>query len=67
LYYRAYAETIRAAGVSFDVLFGPAYKGIPLAAGIAMAWFELTGEEKDFCYNRKEAKDHGEVFSTEGH
>lgn len=59
--YRAYAHAIRSSGVEFDVLFGPAYKGIPLAASIAIAWFDLFGESKDFSYNRKEVKDHGEV------
>lgn len=52
---------IRQSGVQFDVIFGPAYKGIPLAATLAMAWCQLYGENKDFCYNRKEVKDHGEV------
>jgi orotate phosphoribosyltransferase len=57
---RFYAQAVRASGVSFDVIFGPAYKGIPLAASIAAAWYDLFGESKDYCYNRKEAKDHGE-------
>ncbi|MDK9724055.1 MAG: orotate phosphoribosyltransferase [Sterolibacteriaceae bacterium MAG5] len=54
-----YAEAILAAGVDFDVLFGPAYKGIPLAAGTAVALARL-GRDTPFAYNRKEAKDHGE-------
>jgi orotate phosphoribosyltransferase len=58
---RAYAKAIKAAGVEFDVFFGPAYKGIPLAAATAIAWGDLFNESKDFCYNRKEIKDHGEV------
>jgi orotate phosphoribosyltransferase len=58
---RCYAQAIRSSGLDFEVIFGPAYKGIPLAAGIAMAWYELFREDKDFAYNRKEAKDHGEV------
>ena len=62
MYYRAYAHAIRSSGVEFDVFFGPAYKGIPLAASIAIAWFDLFGESKDFSYNRKEVKDHGEVI-----
>jgi orotate phosphoribosyltransferase len=54
-----YAEAILASGLPFDVLFGPAYKGIPLAAGTAMA-LARRGRNTPFCYNRKEAKDHGE-------
>ena len=54
-----YAEAILAAGVDFDVLFGPAYKGIPLAAGTAVALARL-GRDTPFAYTRKEAKDHGE-------
>lgn len=57
---RFYAMSIRQSGVEFDVIFGPAYKGIPLATAVGMAWFQLYGESKDICYNRKEAKDHGE-------
>jgi orotate phosphoribosyltransferase len=54
-----YARRILAAGVKFDVLFGPAYKGIPLAAGAAMALAGF-GHNTPYAYNRKEAKDHGE-------
>ena len=54
-----YAQTILASGIGFDVLFGPAYKGIPLVAGIAIA-LSRRGRNVPFCYNRKEAKDHGE-------
>ena len=54
-----YAKAILASGIAFDALFGPAYKGIPLVAGIAMALAQ-RGCNKPFCYNRKEAKDHGE-------
>lgn len=57
---RAYAQAVRDSSLEFDVIFGPAYKGIPLATAFAMAWFELFGESKDVTYNRKEAKDHGE-------
>jgi orotate phosphoribosyltransferase len=54
-----YARAIEASGVAFDVLFGPAYKGIPLAATTAVA-LARTGRDTAFAYNRKEAKDHGE-------
>jgi orotate phosphoribosyltransferase len=60
-----YARGILAAGVQFDVLFGPAYKGIPLAAGAAMALAGL-GHNTPYAYNRKEAKDHGEGGSLVG-
>ncbi|MDO8933832.1 MAG: orotate phosphoribosyltransferase [Rhodocyclaceae bacterium] len=54
-----YAQAILASNLDFDVLFGPAYKGIPLAAGTAIALARM-GRDTPFCYNRKEAKDHGE-------
>ena len=57
---RFYAKAIKEAGIEFDVIFGPAYKGIPLATSVGIAWFELYGEVKDVTFNRKEAKDHGE-------
>ncbi|KAF0693196.1 Aste57867_15790 [Aphanomyces stellatus] len=57
---RFYAKTIHASGIEFDVLFGPAYKGITLAAAVAIAYDELYGVDLPFTYNRKEAKDHGE-------
>ncbi|MDR3353338.1 MAG: orotate phosphoribosyltransferase [Zoogloeaceae bacterium] len=56
---RFYAEAIHASGLAFDMLFGPAYKGIPLAAGVAIA-LAAEGRNLPFAYNRKEAKDHGE-------
>jgi len=55
-----YAAAITASGVSFDMLFGPAYKGIPLAAAAAMALNAAHGRNVPWCFNRKEAKDHGE-------
>lgn len=58
---RFYAKTVKDAGLEFDVIFGPAYKGIPLATAVGIAWQELYGESKDVSYNRKEVKDHGEV------
>lgn len=54
-----YAKAINAAGLPFDMLFGPAYKGIPLVSAIAIALAEM-GQNFPFCFNRKEAKDHGE-------
>ena len=60
-----YAQAILASGLSFDMLFGPAYKGIPLAAGTAIALSE-QGRNVPYCYNRKEAKDHGEGGTTVG-
>ena len=57
-----YARAIeRAYGRDFDVLFGPAYKGIPLAVATAMAFHSLFGKEVRYCSNRKEAKDHGDA------
>ena len=56
-----YAQAIHSSGIKFDVIFGPAYKGIPLAPAVSMSWYHLYGESKDITYNRKEAKDHGEV------
>ncbi|MCC6532276.1 MAG: orotate phosphoribosyltransferase [Burkholderiales bacterium] len=54
-----YAKAIRAAAIEFDVLFGSAYKGIPLAAGVAMT-LAHEGRDVPFSFNRKETKDHGE-------
>jgi len=54
-----YAKAIRTAQLPFDMLFGPAYKGIPLVSAIAIALAE-SGANRPFCFNRKEAKDHGE-------
>ena len=48
-------------GLDFDVLFGPAYKGIPLAFATSMAISELYGKEVRYCSNRKEVKDHGDT------
>lgn len=55
-----YAAAIQDSGLSFDVLFGPAYKGIPLAAATAVALAEHHNRDVPWCFNRKEAKDHGE-------
>lgn len=56
----AYAEAAARSGIEFDMLFGPAYKGIVLAAITASALAEKHGRDLPFAYNRKEAKDHGE-------
>lgn len=58
-----YAQTLAASGVEFDMLFGPAYKGIPLATATAVALAmqpSMYGRTIPFAFNRKEAKDHGE-------
>jgi orotate phosphoribosyltransferase len=54
-----YARAVAGSGIAFDGLFGPAYKGIPLAAALAIA-LAAEGRNSPFSYNRKEAKDHGE-------
>jgi orotate phosphoribosyltransferase len=56
----AYAEAAVAAGLGFDMLFGPAYKGIPLATTMACALATRHGRDVPVAFNRKEAKDHGE-------
>ena len=63
---RFYAAAIVESGISFDVLFGPAYKGIPLAAATAIALAEHHGQDLPWCFNRKEAKAHGEGGSLVG-
>ena len=57
---RFYAEAIVDAGVPYDVLFGPAYKGIPIASAAAVALADHHGQDLPWCFNRKEAKAHGE-------
>jgi orotate phosphoribosyltransferase len=57
---RAYAATLMGAGLGCDMLFGPAYKGIPLVAATAMALAEHHDRDLPYAFNRKEAKDHGE-------
>jgi orotate phosphoribosyltransferase len=57
---RCYADAIVASGLQFDMLFGPAYKGIPLVAATAAALYSVHGRNLPFAFNRKEAKDHGE-------
>ncbi len=55
-----YAECISEHGIKPDILFGPAYKGIPLAAAASVALYERFGMDVSYCFDRKEAKDHGE-------
>jgi orotate phosphoribosyltransferase len=57
---RCYAAAIEAAGIGYDMLFGPAYKGIALATATAVALYAAHGRSVPFAFNRKEAKDHGE-------
>lgn len=57
---RAYARTLVGLGLEFDMLFGPAYKGIPLVAATAMALADHHGQDLPWCFDRKEAKVHGE-------
>ncbi len=57
---RFYGEAIQASAIDFDLLFGPAYKGIPLVSATAIALAEAHGRDLPWCFNRKEAKDHGE-------
>ena len=55
-----YAQALVNSGIEFDILFGPAYKGIPLATATAVALSEQHGCNVPWCFNRKEVKDHGE-------
>ena len=57
---RFYAAALMDAGISYDVLFGPAYKGIPIASATAVQLAEVHDQDVPWCFNRKEAKDHGE-------
>ncbi|MDY6927099.1 MAG: orotate phosphoribosyltransferase [Pseudomonadota bacterium] len=57
---RYYADALTDAGIDFDVLFGPAYKGIPIATTTAVALADHHDMDVPYCFNRKEAKDHGE-------
>jgi orotate phosphoribosyltransferase len=64
---RYYAQAIVDSGIEFDVIFGPAYKGIPLAAVTSAALFEQHGIDAPYAFNRKEVKDHGEGGTIVGH
>ena len=57
---RFYATAVVDAGIDVDVILGPAYKGIPIAAATAIQLAEVHGRDVPWCFNRKEAKDHGE-------
>jgi len=57
---RYYAQAIINSGIEFEMIYGPAYKGIPLAASLAIALADKHGRNVPYCFNRKEAKDHGE-------
>jgi orotate phosphoribosyltransferase len=63
---QCYADAIVTAGIGFDMLFGPAYKGIPLATATAVALHAQHGRSVALAFNRKEAKDHGEGGSISG-
>nr|WP_113868670.1 orotate phosphoribosyltransferase [Brenneria salicis]NMN90060.1 orotate phosphoribosyltransferase [Brenneria salicis ATCC 15712 = DSM 30166]RBP59258.1 orotate phosphoribosyltransferase [Brenneria salicis ATCC 15712 = DSM 30166]RLM31481.1 orotate phosphoribosyltransferase [Brenneria salicis ATCC 15712 = DSM 30166] len=63
---RFYAEALVDSGIEFDLLFGPAYKGIPIATTTAVALAEHHERDIPYCFNRKEAKDHGEGGSLVG-
>lgn len=55
-----YADCIHENGIQVETLFGPAYKGVPLALSAAVALYEKYGQDVNFCFDRKEVKDHGE-------
>ncbi|HAS22757.1 orotate phosphoribosyltransferase [Idiomarina loihiensis] len=57
---RFYAAALVDSGINFDVLFGPAYKGIPIATATAVALYDHHQQDTPYCFNRKEKKDHGE-------
>ncbi len=63
---RFYAEALVDAGIDYDVLFGPAYKGIPIATTTAVALADHHNVDTPYCFNRKEAKTHGEGGSLVG-
>ena len=64
---RYYAATIENSGIDFDLLYGPAYKGIPLAAVTVAALADHHGRDLPYAFNRKEVKDHGEGGMIVGH
>jgi orotate phosphoribosyltransferase len=64
---KAYANNIVESGIEFDILFGPAYKGIPIAVATAIALYEDHGVNTGITFNRKETKQHGEGGNLIGH
>jgi orotate phosphoribosyltransferase len=63
---RYYAQAVVASGIGFDMIYGPAYKGIPLASTLAIALADQHSRDVPYCFNRKEAKTHGEGGSIVG-
>jgi orotate phosphoribosyltransferase len=63
---QCYAEALQRSGLEYDMLFGPAYKGIPLVTATAVALAERHGRSVPYAFNRKEAKDHGEGGNVVG-
>lgn len=63
---RFYADALVDSGINFDLLFGPAYKGIPIATTTAVALAEHHDRDVPYCFNRKEVKDHGEGANLVG-
>ena len=63
---RYYAQAVAESGIEFDMIYGPAYKGIPLASTLAIALADHHGRDVPYCFNRKEAKTHGEGGSIVG-
>ncbi|SJM95777.1 orotate phosphoribosyltransferase [Crenothrix polyspora] len=61
-----YAQALLQSGINPDILYGPAYKGIPLVSATSIAYAQLTSKDIPFVFNRKEAKDHGEGGSLVG-
>jgi orotate phosphoribosyltransferase len=61
-----YAQALLQSGIQPDILYGPAYKGIPLVSATSIAYAQITGGDIPFAFNRKEAKDHGEGGSLVG-
>ena len=61
-----YAQALLQANIKVDILYGPAYKGIPLVSATSIAYAQITGDDIPFAFNRKEVKDHGEGGSLVG-